>query len=320
MARDESKEHACLRTIDYGAAARRTVAARRDRDLVLSTTVNITKTIVGAGVLALPFAVQQGGVGVGFGCLLGTGALSLCGFLAIGYCCASTGARTYGEVWTRTAGWRPQVVDLMLFWETILCCIGYVILTLDYLSVGLQGVLGVEADAALRARLALLVTGLCLIPLCLQPTFYSLRFTSLFGNLATLFAIGYVILEAAVVEGRHEAVQLTGLLGESRRGVLQATSVMTSAYISHYSAPVLLAEHGLRLIVPTLLRLDILALQCGELLVAAWDLVDLAGAVVVVLLPEVIKVCCDVGINLLVFHNIKSAENIGSPLRSRVLG
>jgi len=213
----------------------------RDRDLVLSTVANITKTIVGAGVLALPLAVQEGGVGLGLGCLCATGAVSLCGFLAIGYSCSATGARTYREAWERTVGWRPEVVDLMLFWETIICCIGYMILMLDYMSVGLREGFGFEPGAELRNQLAVLVTGVFLIPLCLQPTFRSLRHTSMFGNAAIGFTIGFVILESAM-DGLPEAGAFAGVLGESRRGVLQATSVMTSAYISHYSAPVLLSE------------------------------------------------------------------------------
>lgn len=212
-----------------------------DHYLVFVAIVSITKTIVGAGVLALPSALQEGGVGLGFGCLAATGVLSLGGFLAIGFVCHVTGARTFREAWQRTVGWRTETVDAMLFWETIICCVGYMLLILDYLSVGLRGAFGVSADG-LRAKIAVMVTALCLIPLCLKPSFHSLRHTSLFGNVAILFTIGYVILESSLAEARPDAEELYGLLRQSRKGVLQATSLMTSAYICHYSAPVYLAE------------------------------------------------------------------------------
>merc|ERR1719223_43667 len=44
--------------------------------------------------------------------------------------------------------------------------------------------------------------------------------------------------------------------------------------------------------------------------------VDLAGSVVVVLVPEVLEVGSDVGVNLVVVHHVESSDDVGSPLGS----
>ena len=49
-------------------------------------------------------------------------------------------------------------------------------------------------------------------------------------------------------------------------------------------------------------------------------LVDLAGTVVVVFLPEVVEVSSDVGVNLILLHDVKLANNISSPRGTGVLG
>merc|ERR1719223_2599425 len=52
----------------------------------------------------------------------------------------------------------------------------------------------------------------------------------------------------------------------------------------------------------------------------AFGLVDLASAVVVVFLPEVVEVSSHIGVNLIVLHDVELANDVGSPLRSGGLG
>lgn len=206
------------------------------RSLIFGTVVNITKTIVGAGILCLPHSLHEGGTGLGFFSLFATGLLSLAGFLAIGHVCHSTGAETYREAWVRTVGASPAWVDVVIGFECAICCVGYVILILDYVSIGLQGLLGLEASGSLRVAVAMAAT-LAFIPLCLQTDFHSLRFSSLFGNVVTLYTLLYVVFECAAWEDHWEFLHDASFLGSDRDGIFRSTCVMTSAYIAHYSAP-----------------------------------------------------------------------------------
>mmetsp|Transcript_3770 Transcript_3770/g.10430 ORF Transcript_3770/g.10430 Transcript_3770/m.10430 type:complete len:498 (-) Transcript_3770:112-1605(-) len=224
---------------DYGGVR---PAQRTEMAMVFGAMVNLTRTIVGAGVLCLPFALQEGGAGLGVISLAATGVFSLIGFLAIGRACHATGARTYREAWRRTVGTSPVLVDVMILFECILTCVGYVILILDYLGTGLQGLAGLPTTAGTRARLAGAVTVVCLIPLCLRPCLDSLKFSSLFGNVAMLYTITFVILECLAWDDRDGFLQGATFLSSERDGVFRATCVMTSAYIAHYSAPDFLAE------------------------------------------------------------------------------
>eukprot|EP00929_Paragymnodinium_shiwhaense_P012495 TRINITY_DN11974_c0_g1_i1.p1 TRINITY_DN11974_c0_g1~~TRINITY_DN11974_c0_g1_i1.p1 ORF type:complete len:505 (-),score=65.00 TRINITY_DN11974_c0_g1_i1:811-2325(-) len=234
-----------------------------DRKALFTAMVNLTKCIAGSGVLCLPFALQEGGAQLGLGCLLLTGVFSLGGFLAIGRTCHLTGATTYREAWVRTVGVCPGVLDAMIFLECVITCVGYIMLILDYLGTAISGIFGISADGhGIRECLAACLAVGVLFPLCLKRSLSSLRITSLFGNVAVMYTIFYVITECLHSEGLERLVDI--LMGEeaaitadssgrgwrfwesapelsqpkqSREGVFRAVCVMTSAYIAHYSAP-----------------------------------------------------------------------------------
>lgn len=215
---------------------------RKESDAVVGVMLNLTKTIVGAGILCLPFALQEGGAGLGIVSLAATGVLSLAGFLAIGKACDATGAQSYREAWHRTVGTSPMIVDIMILLECVITCVGYVILILDYLGTGLQGLAGLPVTQAVRVRLAALVSVICLIPLCLRPSLDGLKVSSLLGNLAMLYTVAYVILECIAWDEHSSFLEDATFLSTEREGVFRSTCVMTSAYIAHYSAPELLKE------------------------------------------------------------------------------
>lgn len=169
-----------------------------------------------------------------------TGCVSLLGFLSTGYACHLTGAKTYREAWERTVGASSAgVVDTMIVFECGICCVGYIILILDYLCIGIQGLVAVSVP---RHTLAAIVTVFFLTPLCLQPNFRSLRFSSLFGNFAILYTILFVIIECISWGEYGTSLKSATFLGPDMNGIINSICVMTSAYIAHYSAPGLFAE------------------------------------------------------------------------------
>lgn len=210
--------------------------------LVYSSIVNLTKSIVGAGVLCLPYTLQEGGFGLGMFLLSVTGALSLTGFLAIGHVCHITGAKNYREAWKRTVGVYPEFVDLCLLLECFICCVGFMIVTLDYLSIGMHGLVGLTPSTSNRTKFAALIAVSCLMPLCLRQRIHSLRFSSMLGNAALFYTIGYVIWECLAWEGHWDFLDDLHFVSPKPEGWFRAASVMTSAYIAHYNAPTFMAE------------------------------------------------------------------------------
>lgn len=237
-----AKDRKCSEQISAEVAAQFDEASvkrqdSRESDAVIGVMLNLTKNIVGAGILCLPFALQEGGAGLGVLSLAVTGAFSLSGFLAIGKVCDATGARSYREAWQNTVGTSPLIVDVAILFECVITCIGYVILILDYLGTGLQGLAGLQATEGVRMRIAVVVSVTCLMPLCLRPNMDSLKFSSLIGNLAMLYTMAYVIIECVAWDTHQSFLEDATFVGTQREGVFRSTCVMTSAYIAHYSAP-----------------------------------------------------------------------------------
>eukprot|EP00931_Biecheleriopsis_adriatica_P049424 TRINITY_DN28591_c0_g1_i1.p1 TRINITY_DN28591_c0_g1~~TRINITY_DN28591_c0_g1_i1.p1 ORF type:complete len:451 (-),score=79.07 TRINITY_DN28591_c0_g1_i1:19-1224(-) len=208
--------------------------------------MNLTKNIIGAGVLCLPFAIQEAGLGLGLITLICMAVFSLAGFLAIGYVCHATGAQSYREAWQRTVCIFPAVVDTMIFLECVITAVGYTLLALDYSCTGLCGLFGLEAGPYLRPQIAATVSILVLVPLCLKPDLESLKATSQLGNCILLYTILYVIIEFKFSDDEPSASlsqqQLYAFFGPKRDGIFRAIVMMTSAYIAHYNAPNFMAD------------------------------------------------------------------------------
>lgn len=203
--------------------------------IVVIAITNVIQTMVGVGMLALPAALRDGGVGIGTLNLAVMGCLSLLGFLTIGRVCYVTGARTYREAWKQTIGRGEKVVDLAIFLETSITMIGYSMIITDYIEVILDSVLGWSIP---RCAIALILTIFVIIPLGLQPQLHNLRFSSRLGNCAIMYMVCFVILNTNGIQHVRDAT----FLSSDANGIFRATSVMASAYIAHYNAPYILSD------------------------------------------------------------------------------
>ncbi|CAK0899369.1 unnamed protein product, partial [Prorocentrum cordatum] len=243
---------------------------RRRGDLVFGATVNLTKGIIGrlareAADLGQPVvscggeeeeeeeedslyvsvvwcSSTVGGLGLGLVSLVATGFLALLGFLAIGYACRHTGARTYREACVRSAGVHPLLVDVMVVLECIITNVGYTLLILDYANIGLNGLFGLPVNRLSRTLLAVLITASAILPLSLKENLYSLRFSSLLGVFAVGYALVFVIADSATQESCWDFFDGASFVGSEREGIFRAVSIMTSALSFHYNAPTIWAE------------------------------------------------------------------------------
>ena len=156
-----------------------------------STTINLVKTIVGAGVLTLPCGMarlSENGVLpieiiiISTVLLVVFGGLSAFGFSLIGSVCAKTGARTYSEAWGKTVSedttWLPSLIAVILcFTGSVKCLTTLGDVFSDIIAYGLQS----PVDSIPRDPLLLTVVLAVLLPLCLLPSLAPLAIGSLLG-------------------------------------------------------------------------------------------------------------------------------------------
>merc|ERR1719221_1184895 len=195
--------------------------------------MNLTKTILGAGMLGLPHALQECGAGLGMALLPLTCALSLAGFLAVGFVCRATGAGDYPHAWRKTVGRATVLIDVAIVVECGINCVCYVVIFLDDVQVGLQGLFNLSLG---RTTLAAIFAAL-VMPICFKKDFHDMRFTSLLGNAVIAYTLTYVILECLVSGGYRNLSREAAFFAPGLSGVFRSVGVMTCAYISHYSAP-----------------------------------------------------------------------------------
>lgn len=206
--------------------------------------LNLSKNIIGAGMLSLPFAMKGAGV-VPF--LIGItfmGILNAYTFFLLGWCCRATGARSFGELWSKTFGQQSAwLADLSVMLNNGLACLAYCVLTGDFLSKALAGLLpGLPFLHARGADLGL-VAVMLLIPLSLLKDMAPLRFSSLAGLAATLYGFSLVVGGCANMGGIFD---LAGPVQKNifplRVDFFASLALFSSAFMAHYNSPKFYAD------------------------------------------------------------------------------
>lgn len=221
-----------------------------------SEVFNLVKSIVGAGVLSLPYGVAVFGnapsaliPAVALIALMG--ALSAYTFGLIGRVCQRTHTQSYAAAWDAAVGqkWSP----LVAFSCFIDCFAG----NLSYSMILADTVKNLAASAgyAVSRNQALLgVTGTVLLPLCLLRNLASLAPFSLVGIVGMLYtaaAMGWRYYgKSYAVGGAYYATQLTppafGTAGAAgaltNPAALILACMLSNAYIAHFNAPKFLSE------------------------------------------------------------------------------
>jgi len=155
------------------------------------TTINLVKTIVGAGVLTLPCGMarlSENGVlpteiiVISTTLLVVFGGLAAFGFSLVGSICARTNAKTYSEAWGRTVSedttWLPSIIAVSLcFTGSVKCLTTLGDVLSDILAYGIH----VPVDSIPRDPLLLTTVLTVLLPLCLLPSLSPLAAGSLLG-------------------------------------------------------------------------------------------------------------------------------------------
>lgn len=217
---------------------------------------NLVKSIVGAGVLSLPYGVAVFGnapsaIIPAVALIAVMGALSAYTFGLIGRVCQRTNTESYADAWDVAVGkqWSP----LIAFSCFIDCFAG----NLSYSMILADTIKNLAASAGFavtRTQALLGVTGTVLLPLCLLKNLASLAPFSLLGIIGMLYttaAMGWRWYSGAYRSpgGIYFASQLTepifGTAGASAAlspATLILACMLSNAYIAHFNAPKFLKE------------------------------------------------------------------------------
>lgn len=109
-----------------------------------SSTFNLAKTIIGAGILSLPsgvssFSSTPQALGISTAILLFMGLVSAYGFSSIGKACGLSRATTFGEAWERSTGSQStSVLSGIIVIKTLFACLAYSIILGIHMSVAYQ--------------------------------------------------------------------------------------------------------------------------------------------------------------------------------------
>mmetsp|Transcript_29660 Transcript_29660/g.64578 ORF Transcript_29660/g.64578 Transcript_29660/m.64578 type:complete len:465 (-) Transcript_29660:337-1731(-) len=224
----------------YDAAAKALNAALpRKPASVRGAVMNLTKGIIGAGMLAFPNALRKSSMLIGVVGIMFIGFVSVLGFLAIGRACRLARCTSYREAVQR-AGGPATAIDVMTLLECLVTCVGYIILVGDYVCIGLDGMLPGLNVADLRVSLMTAISLTCILPLCLLGEFNRLAASSGLGLLAMFY--GYLlVVGSAVVPGGPVFAEDWKLAGV-RSTTFPALTTMVSAFGCHYLAPTIWAD------------------------------------------------------------------------------
>lgn len=218
---------------------------------------NLIKSIVGAGVLSLPYGVAAFGNApsalIPATLLIALmGALSAYTFGLIGRVCQSTNTESYSDAWEavlgRSAAW---LIALSCVVDCFAGNLSYSMILADTL-VNLAATAGIMIT---RTTALLSVTGIVLLPLCFLKNLASLAPFSLVGIAGMLYtclamAVRYFGGAYAAPAGKFYAATAlsTPVFGNiGWKGALSArslilTCMLSNAYIAHFNAPKFLRE------------------------------------------------------------------------------
>jgi len=213
-------------------------ALQRGSSLTTSI-LNLSKNIIGAGMLSLPYGVRGAGV-VPF--LLGITAMGVINaytFFLLGWCCKAAGASSFGELWAKTFGQESAwIANLSVSLNNGLACIAYCVLIGDFLSKSLEELCPGLTPLHSRGVDLILAAALMLAPLSLLRDLSALRFSSMAGLFATLY--GFLLLVGGALTSKPPPGAESPLARNFmpvRVDFFATLALCSSAFMAHYNSP-----------------------------------------------------------------------------------
>ena len=170
---------------------------------ILSTVINLTNTVMGSGILTLPFALRcagwVGGVGIlGFAVLM-----SAWSFWVLTVCVQQSAKFSFRGMVESTLGKTAgTATQLFIIAYTAFASIGYLVLLGDFFTSGLGFWLS-SGSLFLNRQFVIACMGVILLPFAFLKNLHALRHTSFFGVAAIMYVVFIVVyLFATKYEGK----------------------------------------------------------------------------------------------------------------------
>lgn len=222
---------------------------------VPTSVFNLAKTILGAGVLALPsgvaaFSDTSLGLVPASGLLVLMGIMSAYSFASIGHACRLHDTRTFSDAWAKSVGPKYKVViSSVITVKTFFACLAFSIIIGDSFS-SIMKSFGLPQALAARSNVILGLTSLVIFPLCMLKNMDALKYTSVLGlsgiTYCALFIATRFFDKSYRAGGRYFndiSAALRPSFGQqlpgSRPGhvVFVLISMISTAFSAHYNAP-----------------------------------------------------------------------------------
>ena len=159
-----------------------------------SAIFGLVSTIVGGGVLSLPFAFAQTGLVLGTALLLGSAAASEFTIQLVVSCARRTGAESYEALALHSYGpWAQTAVVAVVAALTWMCSVAYLVLMADMLEPLVEEL---PQQLAIGRRGVTLAAGAGVLPLCLLRSLHALRFTSVLCVVAVSALAGCIAFKS----------------------------------------------------------------------------------------------------------------------------
>lgn len=207
----------------------------------MTSVFNLVSTVLGGGVLSMPYAFSKSGYALGTAILLTLGILSAFGLILLKksrHICVQRGysVKNYEDLSFVAFGPRAQqLTTVILFLLTFLVGTAYLILITDQMDPVGKVLCGEHCILRNRSVVQIAVSFL-VFPVCLLRTLRSLRFTSVLGVFCVVYVTGSIMFrsiqftqERKVADSVHiESVKLGG-------SVFLSVSLMAVSYVCHFN-------------------------------------------------------------------------------------
>lgn len=219
---------------------------------ITTSTFNLAKSVIGAGVLSLPsgvafFADEPSAlIPASIICAM-FGLMAAFTFSSIGNVCREYKASTFEEAWAKSVS--PKSAWVVSFSITALCLLAslaYSIIIGDSFT-ALANTFQLPAALCSRSNMILLLTSLVLLPLCSLRNLSSLAPFSLLGLGGTLYTAAFMLLrlkDGSYAPGGRFFSDIAFKPSFGVRGgyalnhlTLVLLSMLSTSYLAHYGAP-----------------------------------------------------------------------------------
>jgi len=199
-----------------------------------ASTRNLTSTILGAGILTVPYAISKAGIFVGIGILVmaATASVFSCDLLIASYLC--TGKGSYGDLAAHLAGKRTSI---FVRWIIVLMSLGaitsHVIIARNLVPPSLCQVMGKELSKCETSSFEAIVTAVLMFglvwPLCSMESMASLKNTSMFAFMFAIFLTVAIIFRSLENDKSCDVRFVANYFGD----VFRSLSVFCFSFVCH---------------------------------------------------------------------------------------